>query len=385
MIFSKPDHSRVVALIVAAACCFQSCKNVGNQTLPQSASVSQSTLVAAQVLILQPTQAWIEQSFPASLQGKDNIQLRPQISGYIEKIYVDEGAFVKAGQSLFRIDASVYRQQKNAASASLMMAKAQLAAAQLELDKYKVLSENKVVADFQYQKAKTNFENARAAVDQQQTLVASADVNLGFTLVKAPMSGYIGRIPHRIGALVGPNDSEALTTLSQVSEIHAYFSLPESEILRINASRPGKTLFEKLQSFPDIRLLLADGNRYTYPGKIDMMDGKFDPATGSVMLRASFPNPEYLLRTGNTGRIVLRTSIPNVYKIPLLATYELQDKLLVGLLDHTNQMKWVALKDYTKTGEHYLVRLGFKPGDRIIASELASIRENSIIRPEIVK
>lgn len=209
------------------------------------------------------------------------------------------------------------------------MAKSQLEAAQLELDKYKVLSNSKVVADFQYQKAKANYENAKAMVKQQQTLVASADVNLGFSLIKATVSGYIGRIPNRLGALVGPTDTQPLTTLSQVSEIYAYFALPEKEILKINASRQGANLLEKLKSFQDITLLLADGNPYNHVGKINMMDGQFDATTGSVMLRASFPNPERLLRTGNTGRIVLKSIEQNVFKIPLLATYEVQDKLFV--------------------------------------------------------
>lgn len=366
----------IAGLLLVFAYALQSCGN------SEKNEQHQNEAVQTEVITLQPTEAILDQTFPASLQGKDNIQLRPQISGYIDKIYVDEGAFVKAGQPLFRINASVYREQKNTALASLAMAKSQLAAAQLELDKYKVLTENKVVADFQYQKAKTNYENAKAAVKQQQTLVASADVNLGFSEVKAPVSGYIGRIPNRLGALVGPTDAQPLTTLSQVSEIYAYFSLPENEILKINASRPGASLLEKLKSFRDITLLLADGNPYNHVGKIDMMDGQFDATTGSVMLRASFPNPESLLRTGNTGRIVLKTSESNVFKIPLPATYEVQDKLFVGLLDSAGKMERVALKNYTKSGDFYIVKSGFKPGDRIVANELASIPENSVIKPK---
>ncbi len=366
----------IAGLLLVFAYALQSCGN------SEKNEQHQNEAVQAEVITLQSTEAILDQTFPASLQGKDNIQLRPQISGYIDKIYVDEGAFVKAGQPLFRINASVYREQKNTALASLAMAKSQLAAAQLELDKYKVLTENKVVADFQYQKAKTNYDNALAAVKQQQTLVASADVNLGFSEVKAPVSGYIGRIPNRLGALVGPTDAQPLTTLSQVSEIYAYFSLPENEILKINASRPGASLLEKLKSFRDITLLLADGNPYNHVGKIDMMDGQFDATTGSVMLRASFPNPESLLRTGNTGRIVLKTSESNVFKIPLPATYEVQDKLFVGLLDSAGKMERVALKNYTKSGDFYIVKSGFRPGDRIVANELASIPENSIIKPK---
>ena len=361
-------------LLIASAC-----KNSDKETEQPTPSVE------AEILTLQPTDAVIDQTFPASLQGKDNVQLRPQISGYIDKIFVDEGAFVRAGQPLFRINASVYREQKNTALASLAMAKSQLASAKLELDKYKVLTDNKVVADFQFKKAKTNYENAKAAVTQQQTLVASADVNLGFSVVKAPVSGYIGRIPNRLGALVGPNDAQPLTTLSQVNEIYAYFSLPENEILKINATRPGANLLEKLKSFRDIILLLADGKPYNHPGKIDMMDGQFDATTGSVTLRASFPNPESLLRTGNTGRIVMQSTEQNVFKIPLLATYEIQDKLFVGLLNNKNKMERVALKNYIKSGDFYILKSGFKSGDRIIANELSGVPENSIIQPKKVQ
>ncbi|WP_394660653.1 efflux RND transporter periplasmic adaptor subunit [uncultured Chryseobacterium sp.] len=345
----------------------------------------QAEPVQAEIMTLHPEEAVVEQTFPASLQGKDNVQLRPQISGYIDKIYVDEGAYVRAGQPVFRINANVYREQRNTALAALEMAKSQLASAKLELDKYKVLTDNKVVADFQYRKAKTNYDNALAAVKQHQALVASADLNVGFSIVKAPVSGYIGRIPNRIGALVGPNDAQALTTLSQVSEIYVYFSLPEKEILNINATRPGKTLIEKLKDFQDITLLLADGKPYSHAGKIDMMDGQFDQNTGSVSLRASFPNPEGLLRTGNTGRIVLKTIQQNVYKIPLLATYEVQDKIFVGLVNRQNKVIRKALKDFTRSGNFYLMKSGFAPGDRIVANELASIPENSVITPKAVQ
>ncbi|WP_353166211.1 efflux RND transporter periplasmic adaptor subunit [Empedobacter brevis] len=369
----------VVPVLFIGILLLQSCSN-SNKEVAQKNEIQE-----VEVLTLQPTETVIDQIYPANLQGKENIQLRPQISGYIDKIYVDEGAYVQAGKPLFRINASVYREQRNTAAASLAMARSQLASAQLELDKYKVLTSNNVVADFQYQKAKTNFENARAAVKQQQTLVTAADVNLGFSVVKAPVSGFIGRIPNRLGALVGPSDTEPLTTLSKVNEIYAYFSLPENEILKINASRPGATLLEKLKSFQEISLLLADGSLYNHIGKIDMMDGQFDASTGSVMIRASFPNPEFLLRTGNTGKIVLKTVERNVYKIPLLATYEVQDKLFVGVLDKMDKMVRFPLTDFVKSGNYYIVKSGFKTGDRIIANELALIQENSTVKPKLKK
>ncbi|MCD8540681.1 MAG: efflux RND transporter periplasmic adaptor subunit, partial [Leadbetterella sp.] len=154
-------------------------------------------VMEAEVLTLKQENATVEQSYPATLEGKVNVDIRPQVSGYLDKIFVDEGAFVKVGQPLFKINESVYREQKNTALAALNASKSQLEAARLELEKYEILSENKVVADFQYQKAKAAYDNALAAVGQQQAQVASADLNMGFTLVKAPVSGYVGRIPKR--------------------------------------------------------------------------------------------------------------------------------------------------------------------------------------------
>lgn len=366
----------IVLVSIVCGCSFQACKNSNKETV-------QNEAVQAEVITLQPTDAELDLVFPASLQGKQNIELRPQISGYISKIYTDEGAFVRAGQPLFRINASVYREQKNTALASLAMARSQLASAQLELDKYRILSDNKVVSNFKYQKAKTDYDNAKAAVKQQQTLVNAADVNLGFAVVKAPVSGYIGRIPNRLGSLVSPTDALPLTTVSTVSEIYAYFSVPENEILKINASQSGATLLEKLKSFQDVTLLLSDGNQYSHAGKINMMDGQFDATTGSVTIRASFPNPENLLRTGNTGRVVLKSTEQNIYKIPLISTYEVQDKLFVGLLDEANKMERVVLTDYVKSGDYFIVKSGFKQGDRIIANELASIQENATIKPKV--
>ena len=345
---------------------------------------SEDQPINAEIITLQPEKATIEQAYPASLEGKVNVEIRPQINGYIDKIYIDEGAFVKAGKPLFRINASVYKEQKNTAMAALEVAKSQLASTELELEKYEILRERKIVADFQYQKAKSNYESAKASVNQQKALVASSDLNLDFTIVKAPVSGYIGRIPHRIGSLVSPADVRALTTLSQVDEVYAYFSIPETEILKINETREGSTLLQKLQTFQDVVLLMANGNPYSHTGKIDMVDGQFDRSTGSVTLRASFPNPQSLLRSGNTGRIVLKSQQDNVFKIPVLATYEVQDKLFVGMLDDKNQLERVELKEYHKSGDFYILKSGFKPGDRIIASEMAVIPEKSVIIPEEV-
>lgn len=339
-------------------------------------------VVQTEIITLQSENADIEQSYPASLEGKVNVDIRPQVNGYIDKIYVDEGAYVRGGQPLFKINESVYREQKNTALASLNAAKAQLATAQLELDKYQKLSERKVVADFQYEKAKAAYENAKANVGQQQAAVASANLNMGFTEVKAPVSGYVGRIPKRLGNLVSPTDAQALTTLSQVDEVYAYFSIPEAEILNINETKQGNTLLEKLKNFQNISLQMANGSIYEQKGKINMMDGQFDKGTGSVVIRASFANPQGLLRSGNTGRIILTDQQTDVFRIPVLATLEMQDKLFVGVLDKDNTVNRVELKQYTKSGDYYITKTGFNTGDRIVANELGSVPEKAKVSPK---
>ncbi len=371
LFFSKTYYLKALMISLLAMLC-----GCGSQKAPEQ---QQEQAVAAELILLNPENTVIENTYPANLEGKVNVEIRPQVSGYIDKIHVDEGAYVKAGQALFTINASVYREQKNTSQAALEMAKAQLATAKLDMDKYTVLTEKKVVADFSYQKAKAAYESARAAVKQQQALVAAADLNLGFAMVKAPVSGFIGRIPKRLGALVSPSDAQALTTLSQVDQVYAYFSMPESEILRINESREGNTLLQKLQTFKAVGLQMANGKLYEHSGKIDMMDGQFDAGTGAVTLRATFANPQLVLRSGNTGRVVLRADQAGVFRIPVLATYEMQDKIFVGLLDAQNRVNRVALEDYIKSGDYYIVTTGFKAGDRIIARELAGIPEKSLI------
>ncbi|WP_185212259.1 efflux RND transporter periplasmic adaptor subunit [Sphingobacterium mizutaii] len=373
-------NQRIGTLLVIFTVLFiLGCKNKGD------VQQNEEQVFEAEILTLQKESVKVEQTYPANLEGKVNVDIRPQVSGYIEKIFVDEGAFVKAGQPLFKINESVYREQKNTALAALNASKSQLEAARLDLEKYGILSEKKVVADFQYQKAKAAYENAKAAVGQQEALVASSELNMGFTLVKAPVSGYVGRIPKRIGNLVSPTDSQALTTLSQVDVIYAYFSLPETEILNINENRAGNSLLEKMQAFQQIALQMANGAIYGHKGKIDMMDGQIDKSTGAVVIRASFPNPQGLLRSGNTGRIILIDQQADVVRIPVLAGLEMQDKTFVGLLDKDNVVKRVQLNSYTKSGDYYIVKSGFRPGDRIVANELGSIPENVKVKPKQVK
>ena len=352
-----------------------SCNGVNNE---QNQLIQEQKEV--EVIILKKDSATIINSYPATIEGKNNIEIRPQVSGYIDKIFIEEGQYVTAGKILFNINAGTLIQDKNQAIAALQTAKSQLISAQLDLEKYQNLSQNKVVTDFQYKKAKSAYDAAKSVVNQQESLIASINISLSFTHIKAPISGYVGRLPQKMGALVSPSDAVALTTLSEVNTIYAYFSLSETDMLAINKAKSGNNLQEKLKTFDQVELQLADGTIYPNKGKVDMIDGQYDEQTASIAVRASFQNPTHSLRSGNKGKIILHSLSYDVFKIPVLATYELQDKIIIGKLNAKNEVEYITLKDYTKSGDFYIVKGGFNNGDKIVAQELGQIPEKSIVK-----
>src|SRR5215831_12239555 len=223
------------------------------------------------------------QEFPASLEGKVNVEIRPQVEGYLEKIYVDEGAYVTAGQLLFKIDPRVYTQQLNNATSNLHAAEANMERAKVEVDKLMPLVENNVISEVQVKTAKANYESAKATVEQSRAVVGNAQINLGYTDIKAPVSGYIGRIPFKMGSLVGKQgDNQPLTVLSQVNEMYAYFSMSESDFLAFKNTYQGNTLEEKLKHVPPVDLVLANDSVYTEKGKIELVEGQFDKTVGAI-------------------------------------------------------------------------------------------------------
>ena len=307
--------------------------------------------------------------YPAKVQGKVNVDVRARIDGYIQSIYVEEGAYVKAGQTLFKIDDRSYVEALNSANA-------QLATAELEVNKYKMLSQNNVTSDFQLKTAEAAYRTAKSAVE-------TARINLGFTTIKAPVNGFIGLIPKRIGNLVAPSDAQPLTTLSDISEVYTYFSMSEKDFLQFNSQYAGENVNEKISKIENVSLILADNSIYPVNGKIDMVNGGFDPNTGSISMRAVFSNPNRLLRTGNTGRIIIPRKTNDILLVPVLSTMDLQDKIMVWRLTDNNEAERVAIAISGKQGDFYVVKDGLKAGDRIIAKELETVTDGETIQPEI--
>ena len=322
------------------------------------------------------------QDYPASVEGTVNVEVRPQVSGTLDKVFVDEGAYVIAGQPIFKINDQPYRAALNNAVASLHAAESAATNAQLEVDKLTPLVQNKVVSDYQLKTAKAAYEVAKANIEQAKANVSTANINLGYTLIKAPVNGYIGRLLKKQGSLVGPTDTESLTQLSDVHDVHVYFSLSEKDFVDFKEQYPGETLKDKLKQLPSVSLLLADNTVYAKQGKVDMIDGQFDKTTGAITLRASFTNPQGLLRSGNTGKIRLSLQHKNALIVPESATVDMQDKVFVFTVGDSSKVKKQAITIVGKNGDNYLVKDGVKAGDQIVLSGIDKLQEGMVIHPQ---
>ena len=320
--------------------------------------------------------------YPASVQGYVDVEIRPQVSGYIQRVLVNEGAYVSAGQTLFQINSQPFVEALNNAKANLHAAEAAILNAKLEIDKLTPLVQNKVVADFQLKTAKTAYKIAQANAEQAKASVASAQINLGYTNVKAPVSGYIGLIPKKQGSLVSPTDQEALTQLSDIKDVHVYFALAEKDFTIFNTNYEGKTPAERIKNLPLVELILSDNSVYPIKGKVDMINGQFDKNTGAITFRASFPNPNGNLRSGNTGKLRLGLNHSNAILVPQSATVEMQDKVFVFLVDKNNKVTKTPLDVIGKSGTNYLIKQGLNQGDQIVLSGLDRLQEGQIINPQ---
>jgi membrane fusion protein, multidrug efflux system len=351
-----------------------------------SAAKSENTQVLQALPVVEVKQmpATVFQEYSASLEGSKDIEIRPQVDGYIEKIYVDEGAKVRKGQVVFKINDRIYREQVNNAQASLAAAKANLAAAQINVSRIAPLVEKNIVSDVQLQSAQASYRAAAAQVAQAQALVRNAEINLGYTLIKAPTDGYIGRIPMKTGSLVGLSTPEPLTVLSELKSVYAYFSLSENDFQNFKDQYSGATIEEKLKQLPLVELVLADGKTYPAKGKVEIVNGQFNDQTGAISFRAEFPNAEGQLRSGNTGRVRIPVLIPASLIIPQEATYEMQDKMFVFQVADSNKVASVPIKPVARSGNYFIVNDGIKPGATIVYSGLDRLKDGAVIQPQLV-
>ena len=320
------------------------------------------------------------EQYPATIKGLQDIEVRPQVSGLIVKLCVDEGATVRKGQALFQIDPTQYKAAYDQAAASVKSAKANLETITATERNKKMLHDQKIISDFEYQTAVNNLLTAKANLAQAEAAYTAAKQNLDFCTVKSPSDGVIGTFPYRIGALVSPSISEPLTTVSEIGDMYVYFSMTEKQLLDL--TRAGGTLKEQLEKMPAVKLQLADGTMYDAEGKIDAVSGVIDQTTGSVSMRAIFPNKQNILRSGGMANVVFPYTMSEIILIPQTATQEIQDKKFVYVLQPDSTLKHTEIQvSNLNDGKNYIVTGGLKAGDKIVVEGVQTLQDGQKITP----
>lgn len=314
-----------------------------------------------------------------SVEGIEDVEIRPQVDGILEEIYVDEGDFVEKGKPLFKINALPYIEDLKNAKANVALERAKLKKAKTELDRLQPLIDNEVISEVQMKTAEADYEIAQASLARAQAIEANMKIKLGFTTIHAPVSGFIGRIPKSVGNVIKNTDSEPLTILSNVSKIYVYFSMSESDYLYYERMKNDST---SKRISPDVKLILADGYVYDHTGRIDANSGQINKNTGSITLRAVFNNPDTLLRSGNTGKILMEQIYPNALLIPQSAAISIQDKKFVFVLDDSSKTVRKEIQIEGRSGKDYIIsNNSLSENDRIVTSGLNKLTDGVKIKP----
>lgn len=320
----------------------------------------------------------LESSFPANVKGQEDIEIRPRIDGFIERIYVDEGSVVSQGQALFKINSPAAEQGLRTAEAAVKAAEAQLHTAQLNVARIKPLADEGIVSVTQLKTYENALESAQAALVQSNAQLRNAKETLGWTEVKSPVNGTVGSIPYRQGSLV--NSANVLTTVANTKEVYVYFSISETNLMDILNSLEGNTQAEKLKNLPPVKLQLKDGSIHPEEGRISTIGGQINISTGSAMLRADFPNSEKVLRSGFSGRVIIPTYLENVIVIPQKASFSQQDKILTYKVQGDSVVSTLIDVTPTPDGKSFVINDGLKEGDKIVIDGLATLRNGMKIK-----
>jgi len=314
----------------------------------------------------------MQTSYPASIKGVQDVEIRPKVSGFLTQINVKEGQSVSAGQVLFVIDNETYQAQVRQAQAAVNAAQQQVNTATLTYDNAKQLHANKVIGDYELQTSKNTCESAKAQLAQAQAALASAKEALSYCYVKSPAAGVVGTLPYKKGALV--SGSNVLTTVANISSMDVYFSVTEKEAMVLSS--------KGLSSLPAVKLKLADGSMYGQEGHVSRMSGVIDVATGSVQLIATFDNPDKLLKSGATGNIIIPRINSDAIVIPQSCVMEVQNKKFVYLLGSDNKVKYSEIKvDPQNDGNTYIVTDGLKKGDKYVTNGITKLSDGKEIVP----
>lgn len=338
------------------------------------------------VIAVTPQSTQLFKDYPTKLEGQQTVEIRTKITGYIDKITIDEGASVKKGQVLFRLNANDLQASVRSAEASVKVAEADVNSAAINLEKTKPLVEKNIISKFELESAASTLKAKEAQLAQARANLENAKANLQYTAITSPADGTIGNFPYRVGSLVSSTNAEPLTTVSNTVKMYAYFSFNEKDFLTLIKGLEGKNLQEKFTKLPDVSLVLADNSVYETSGRIETASGLIDQTTGAINIRATFPNTEGLLRSGGSGMVRIPQFINSAIIIPQKATYELQGKYFVYLVGSDNKVHNAEIEVLTgNLKDSYVVTSGLKAGDQIVFEGIASLRNDLEIKPKLVE
>ena len=322
--------------------------------------------------------AALQSTYPATINGIQDVEIRPKVSGFLTQINVTEGQTVSAGQVLFVVDNETYQAQVRQAQAAVNTAQSAVNTAKLTFENTKQLHASKVVGDYELQTAENTFQSAQAQLAQAQAALASAKEALSFCYVKSPAAGVVGTLPFKKGALVSA--SNVLTHVSDISTMDVYFSMTEKDMLAMSQSEGG--LKAAVEKFPPLKLQLADGTMYAYEGHVSSISGVIDRSTGSVQVKAQFPNPEKLLKSGGSGSIIIPRSADAAIVIPQRVVMEVQNKKFVYVLKDSNKVAYTEITvDPQNDGVNYIVTSGLKVGDKYVTNGITKLTDKMEIVP----
>lgn len=348
-------------LILSAFFTLASCGNKEEQAPPQAPPPS----LPVTTLQLKTVTGYTD--YPATIEGIVNSDVRAKTSGYIEKVYVDEGQKVRKGQQLFKLETQSLSQDAGAA-------KARINVAQVEVDKLVPLVEKNIISPVQLETAKANLAQAKANY-------SGVSANIGYATIKSPIDGYVGSINFREGALISPSDATALTTVSEIDQVYAFFSFNEAQYIDHLQRAEGKSKEERIKNSPDLSLILANGKEYSEKGRIQTSTGQVNQSTGTIQIRAAFDNPNEILTNGNSGKIRFPIEYKDAIVVPQTATFEQQGDILIFKLEKDNTVSTTIIKVLGSVDNLYVVESGLEINDKIVISGASKLKNGMTISP----
>jgi membrane fusion protein (multidrug efflux system) len=332
-------------------------------------------------VVVRDVKVYIE--YNASIQGENDIEIRPQVDGIITRLYVEEGSYVRKGDKIIQIDERPFTQELNQTNANLSKALAALEKEKIENDRIERLSQNSVVSEIQFKTARAEYNEALSNVKQAEAVVSAASINLGYTTITAPTDGYIGRYQYKTGSLVSRNSLHPLTKLSSTNTVYVYFSMSERDYMKFNESQLGNSLEEKLKNIPSVQLILSSGETYSHEGKMDIVAGQFNRTTGLITFRASFPNDNNTLLSGTMGKVRIASVRNNAVVIPQAATFELQNKVFSFVVVDDNRIERRLVTIEQAVPNYYILSSGLSENEKIILEGINRMVDGTIVNPVV--